>query len=73
LPLDKTERWDLAGSIAGNSADLKRITDVEAYAARSVPAEARRPLVSAEARIRRNRRISAEVLPELNAWVKAHP
>jgi aminopeptidase N len=73
LPLDKTERWSLAGSIAGSSANLERIADVEAYAAHSVPAEARRPLVSAEARIRRNHRIQSEVLPELNAWLNAHP
>ena len=69
LPLDKYERWGVAGAIAGDSSESQRITDLEAYELRSVPAEARKPFLAAIAAIRRNQRIERDVLPEIDRWI----
>lgn len=71
LPFDASERWSLAGSIAGASADPRRIADLEAYEARSVPAEVRKPLLAAVASIRRNERFRSKILPEMDDWIRA--
>jgi aminopeptidase N len=69
LPFTKIERWDLAEDAASASADAQRIKDVEAYEARSVPPEARRPFLAAIASIQLNRRIAQRVLPEIDQWI----
>jgi hypothetical protein len=71
LPVDKGERWRLAADIAGFSSQSQRIADLEAYEARSVPAEARKPFLESVASIRRNQRIAADVLPEIDRWIAA--
>jgi aminopeptidase N len=71
LPFETDTRWDLAIRIASGSADPQRIADLEAYAARSVPAAARRPFLGAIASIRRNERVRSEVLPEIDRWIEA--
>jgi len=71
LPLSQLERWYLAAFIAGGSADMRRIADLEAYEARNVPPEARKPFLAAVAHIRDNQRIAAQVLPEIDAWIAA--
>jgi aminopeptidase N len=73
LPFDKTTRWSIAGTIAGHSSQSRRISDLEAYEARSVPAEARKPFLGAAAAIRQNKRIASDVLPEIDRWVAARP
>jgi aminopeptidase N len=70
LHLDKADRWRLAASIAGYSADPQRIADLDAYVARSVPAEARRPFLAAAASIRQNALYAAKVLPEIDGWIR---
>jgi hypothetical protein len=72
LPLTKLERWYLAAEVAANSARPQRIADLEAYEARSVPQEARKPFLRAVAAIQRNQRMTQKVLPELDQWIKAH-
>jgi aminopeptidase N len=69
LPFEKTLRWRLAGDIAGFSAKAERIADLDAYVAHSVPVGARKPFLESIARIRQNRRIAADVLPQLDRWI----
>ena len=72
LSLTKSDRWQLAAAIAGNSADPQRVSDLEAYVARNVPAEARRPFLQAEASIHHNQRLASQVLPEIDTWIRDH-
>jgi len=69
LPLSRAQRWRIAGGVAGHSADLQRIADLEAYESRSVPPEARKPFLESVAAIRRNQRIVSRVLPEVDRWI----
>jgi aminopeptidase N len=72
LPLDKTQSWRVAAAVAAGSSDPQRIADLEAYEARSVPPESRKPFLAAVAAIRRNQRIVAQVLPEVDRWIAGH-
>jgi ERAP1-like C-terminal domain len=72
LPLTKDERWTLASDVARQSAQPTRIPELEAYEQKHVPPEARKPFLGAVADIRRNQRIVASVLPEIDLWVTAH-
>jgi aminopeptidase N len=72
LPLSKEMRWRLAGTIAGYSAKPGRTADLEAYEARSVPPEARKPFLAAVASIRQNQHIATDVLPDIDRWIAAH-
>ncbi|HTY49463.1 MAG TPA: M1 family metallopeptidase [Steroidobacteraceae bacterium] len=69
--LDKHRRWRLAQQIAEFSCDPHRIAQLQEYVARNVPAEAAKPFVGAIATIRQNIRIARDVLPQLDAFVKA--
>jgi aminopeptidase N len=71
LPLSQSERWLLAAFIAGGSADPQRVADLEAYEARNVPLEARKPFLGAVASIHDNQRIVKQILPEIDAWIAA--
>jgi aminopeptidase N len=71
LPFAKTQRWEIAGAIAGYSSQSQRIADLEAYEARSVPPEARKPFLESVAAIRRNQRIVSRLLPEVDRWIAA--
>jgi len=72
LSLTKSDRWDLAGDIAGRSADPRRVADLQAYVARSVPPDARRPFLATVASIHHNQRLASQVLPEIDAWIRDH-
>jgi len=72
LPLSKAMRWRLAAIIAGYSAKPERTADLEAYEARSVPPDARKPFLESIASIRRNQHIAADVVPEIDRWIAAH-
>ena len=72
LHLDQPERWDLASTIASNSADPQRIAELEAYESRSVPVESRKPFLASEAAIRQNQRFVTQVLPQLDTWIRTH-
>ena len=71
LPFSKTQRWRLAGAIAGFSAKPQRVTDLAAYEEHSIPPEARKPFLENIASIHRNQHIAADVLPELDEWIAA--
>jgi aminopeptidase N len=71
LPFARTQRWEIAGTIAGYSSQSQRIADLEAYEARSVPPEARKPFLESVAAIRRNQRIVDRVLPDVDRWIAA--
>jgi aminopeptidase N len=71
LPFAKTQRWEIAGSVAAYSSQPQRIADLEAYEARSVPPEARKPFLTSVAAIRRNQRIGSRVLPDIDRWIAA--
>ncbi len=71
LPLSRSQRWELVAAVAGFSSLPKRIVDLEAYEARSVPAASRKPFLGAAAAIRRNQRIAQSVLPEVERWIRA--
>ena len=72
LSLSKSDRWKMAGDIVRNSADPKRVSDLEAYVARNVPAEARRPFLQTVASIHHNQRLVRQVLPEVDTWIREH-
>jgi len=69
LPIAKTERWRLAGQIAGYSQREERIAALQAYAEKNVPVEARRPFAGSAAVIRQRLHIVAKALPEIDAWL----
>jgi aminopeptidase N len=71
LPFSKTQRWQIAGDVAGYSSQPERIADLEAYEARSVPPEARKPFLESVAGIRRNQRTVSRVLPDVDHWIVA--
>ncbi len=71
LPYSKSQRWELAASIAAYSSTPQRIADLEAYEAHSVPPEARKPFLGAVADIRTNERIAQSVLPDIDRWMAA--
>ena len=71
LPFSKSQRWELAAGVAAYSAAPQRIADLEAYEARSVPAEARKPFLGAVADIRTNERIAQSVVPDIDRWIAA--
>jgi aminopeptidase N len=71
LPFSKTQRWQMAGDIAGYSSQPQRIADLEAYETRSVPPEARKPFLESVASIHRNQRIVNRVLPDVDRWIVA--
>jgi aminopeptidase N len=73
LPFAKTQRWEIAGDVAGYSSRPQRVADLEAYEARSVPPEARKPFLESVAAIHRNQRIISRVLPDVDRWITARP
>jgi aminopeptidase N len=73
LRIDAAGRWKLARSVAARSSRPERVRELEAYEARSVPPEARKPFLGAVASIRQNGRIEADVLPAIDRWLEEPP
>ena len=69
LPFSTAERWRLAQSVAEFSSLPDRIADVEAYEAKNVPADSRKPFLEVIASIRKNQRIASIVLPDIDRWI----
>jgi aminopeptidase N len=67
--IGKVLQWEIAAAGGGLSADPSRIRQIEDYAQKNVPAEARKPFAGAVAAIRQNQRIAAVVLPELDRFI----
>jgi aminopeptidase N len=70
LRVDTVARWRLAAGVAARSSSPERVQELEAYEARSVPADARKPFLAAVAAIHQNRRIEADVLPAIDRWIE---
>ncbi len=62
----------LVPGIASLSSDPSRIAELDAYAAKNIPADARQSVTRAEAQIRLNVNVRAHAVPDLDAWVAAH-
>jgi len=72
LPLDTITTMRLVPGIAGGSADPARIAELDAYAAKHIPADSRQAVERAKANIRLNARIRDKAVPDIDAWVAAH-
>ena len=70
LHIDKSDRWRLVAEVAGYSADWHRITDIQDYLVKYVPAEARRPFWAASASIQKNAVYATKVFPRMDAWIR---
>jgi aminopeptidase N len=70
LPIDTDTALRLAPGVAGESADLKRIDELNAWAEAHVAASSRRPVDAAVAAIRRNAKFRAERIGPLDSWLK---
>jgi aminopeptidase N len=68
--IDSMLKLRLMPEIASNSADLSRIDDLEAYAAKNIPPEARKAVESAISSIRLNAKFRAERLPQIDRWLR---
>jgi aminopeptidase N len=71
LPMEPDTRWRLAIAVAASSAAPERIAQLEAYQARNVPPNARKPFKTATASIRSNQRYRKMVLPQIDRWIAA--
>jgi len=69
--LDANDARRVMPAVASGSSDPARIAQLEAYAARHIPADARQGVVAAEASIRLNARMHDKALPDLKAWISA--
>ena len=72
LPMDAATVARYVPVIASLSADPSRIADLDAFAAKYVPADARQGVARAEAQIKLNARVRAQAIPDIDAWVAAH-
>jgi aminopeptidase N len=72
LPFDKPDVRTLAVAVVSDSADPRRIPELKAYEARSVPVEARKPFLAADAAVRQNQLFATKVLPGINDWIVLH-
>jgi aminopeptidase N len=71
LPMETSTRWQLAIEVASYSSSPERIAHLDAYQARNVPQNARKPFLGAAASIRSNQRFERTVLPEIDRWIAA--
>jgi aminopeptidase N len=73
LPIDEPERGLVISAIAAQSRQLSRIDDIQGYADRHLPADARQDAEAAVASIRLNQRVREQAIPQIDAWIAAHP
>jgi aminopeptidase N len=69
--LDALNRSTFVAKIAGNSRDLKRAEELQAYAAKNIPPDAQGEVKVALARIRNGAEIRVKRLPQIDAWIAA--
>jgi aminopeptidase N len=73
LPIDEPERGLVISAIAAQSSQLSRIDDIQGYADRHLPADARQAVEAAVASIRLNQRVREQAIPQIDTWIAAHP
>jgi aminopeptidase N len=71
--LDALTRSTFVPRIASASTDLKLAAELEAYAAKNIPSDAQGEVKTALAQIRNNADIQTRRLPQIAAWIAAHP
>jgi aminopeptidase N len=71
--LDTLTRSTFVPRVAAASTDPKLAVALEAYAAKNIPADAQGEVRIALAQIRNNADIQARRLPQIGAWIAAHP
>jgi aminopeptidase N len=72
FPIDANDAARLMPALASGSGDPARIAQLDAYAEKHIPADARQGVVAAEASIRLNARMQKTAVPDLKAWIAAH-
>jgi len=73
LPIDEPMRGRVISAIAAPSRQLSRIDDLQAYADRHLPADARQAVEAAVASIGLHHRVREQAMPQIDAWIEAHP
>jgi len=71
--LDALTRSTFVPRIASASNDPRLAAELEAYAAKNIPPDAQGEVKIAIAQIRNNADIQARRLPQIGAWIAAHP
>jgi aminopeptidase N len=71
--LDALTRSTFVPRIASASHDMKLAAELEAYAAKNIPPDAQGEEKTALAQIRNNADIQTRRLPQIGAWIAAHP
>ena len=69
--LEANSSLQFVPALASNSADLKSVDKLDAFAAAKVPANARQDYVLVNARIRYQAKVRATRLPEVDRWLAA--
>jgi hypothetical protein len=72
LPIDEQMRAVIFPAIAAISAQPDRITDLQQYADKHLPSDARQQVDAAAASIRLNMRVRERTLPQIDDWVAQH-
>lgn len=70
FPMDRSTRMEVMPLLCAPSADLRRVPELKAYAAKHLPAAAARPVEAAVAQIKLNARVRAVQLARIDAWLK---
>ncbi len=73
LPIDEQARAVIFPAIAAMSAQTDRIADLQQYADKHLPTDARQEVVAAAASIRLNRRVRERTIPQIDEWIAQHP
>ncbi len=71
--LEPDNRAGYVPRLASSSRDLSMIPKLDAYAAQHIPATARGAVVKAEGIINENAGVREKRLPDVDAWLAAHP
>ena len=72
LPIDDQARAEVIPAIAAMSAQPERITELQQYAEKHLPSDARQQVDAAAASIRLNMRVRQRALPQIDDWVAQH-
>jgi hypothetical protein len=72
LPIDEQMRAEIFPAIAAMSAQPDRIADLQQYADKHLPTDARQEVDAAAASIRLNRRVRERTIPQIDDWIAQH-
>ena len=69
LPIDEQMRAVIVPAIAAMSAQPDRIAELQQYADKHLPTDARQEVVAAVASIHLNMRVRERTIPQINDWI----